>query len=139
MTWWYVSAAGIAIGGLLGFRWLYNRNLRCRCGRFADAVRGGTPLCWHCANSLARRAAIAARCPCGNHADAMVSHHPVCRRCVQALDSVVASLHFRGLTDREIIRYLVEAGRDAEAEILLKKLENTEAAYEASFGDREPN
>ena len=53
----------------------------------------------------------------------MVNGHPVCRRCIEHLNDTLASLRFRGLADREIVRYLVEAGRDAEAEIVLKKLE----------------
>ena len=91
------------------------------CGLPATPLTAG--LCWGCADLLARRAAVAGRCPCGNHADALVSHHPVCRGCVQALNGTVGALRLRGLTSRQIIRYLVEAGRDAEAEILLKKLE----------------
>jgi predicted amidophosphoribosyltransferase len=91
------------------------------CGLPATPLTAG--LCWGCADLLARRAAIDAKCPCGNPADAMISHHPVCRGCVQALNRTVGALRLRGLTTRQIIRYLVEAGRDAEAEILLKKYE----------------
>ena len=106
-------------------QWLSRIFLRPRvcshCGLPATPLTAG--LCWGCADLLARRTAVADRCPCGNHADALVSHHPVCRGCLQALNRTVGALRFRGLTERQIIRYLVEAGRDAEAEILLKKWE----------------
>ena len=107
-------------------RRLFQRPPVCsHCGLPAQPLHGGL-WCWGCADLLARRAAIDAKCPCGNRADAMISHHPVCRRCVQALNRTVGTLRLRGLTTRQIIRYLVEAGRDAEALILLKKLETAE-------------
>jgi hypothetical protein len=78
-------------------------------------------------------------CPCGREASILVSKHPICKVCYGELEGWVHALRVDGYDDAHILRRFIDAGRYAEAEILLTKLEGAATEYEQSFGQREPN
>ena len=94
-------------------------------------------LCEDCAVLLYQKilAEPEPKCPCGREASIFVSHHPLCKVCYDELESWVRAFRMDGYDDAHILRRFIDAGRFAEAEILLKKLEGAATA----FGQREPN